>query len=58
VEARFLSVIRAVELLFPPIDPMVADFFLTLLGYGGLYFVCVCVYFYFFFFCSGNKAQI
>jgi hypothetical protein len=54
VEAIFLPTIRIMELLFPPVDPVVTNFPLALLGYGDLY-LCV---FSFYFFCSGWKAQI
>jgi len=37
VEAKYLPATRAVELLFPPIDPVVADFPLASGGYGGLF---------------------
>jgi len=51
VEAAFLLAIRAVELLFHPVDPMVAVFPIALLGYGGLY---LCFFFFFLLFLVGK----
>jgi hypothetical protein len=47
MEASYLTAIRAVELLFPPVNPMVAVFPLASRGYGA----CICVSFFFFFSC-------
>jgi hypothetical protein len=43
----FLSTSRVVELMFPRLDPMVADLPLAFLGYGGLLFAFLCYFFRF-----------
>jgi hypothetical protein len=48
VEASFLPAIRVVELLFPPVDPVVADFHLAF----ETMVVCICVCFFPSFFLS------
>jgi len=55
VEARSLLTIRAVVLLFPPIDPVVVVVVLPLafLGYGGLLFAFLCS-----FFCFGRIVHL
>jgi hypothetical protein len=54
VDVSFLSAIKAVELLFSPVDPVVVDFPLTL----WVIVVCVFVFFCFLSFGSGMKAQL
>lgn len=58
VEAWLLPAIWAVEVLFPPVEPVEAVFPIAFRGYGGLFLVFLFLLFSLFLFVSGRKAKI